>query len=131
MATRPQTNQLQTLPLIGIALWLGVLAFGGVAWFVHRLGTLPIRPAQVPLTYAQLGVSVLAVAFALAMRGGIRRMDDGPERNSKVISVWACGEGAALFGGVLFLLSNEAQWYAVGLLSMLTTYVLVPLRRPT
>jgi hypothetical protein len=76
-------------------------------------------------------VSVLAVAFALAMRGGIRRMDDGPERNSKVISVWACGEGAALFGGVLFLLSNEAQWYAVGLLSMLTTYVLVPLRRPS
>jgi hypothetical protein len=131
VATRPQTNQLQTLPLIGIALWLGVLAFGAGAWFVHRAGTLPIRPAQVPLTYAQLGVSVLAVAFALAMRGGIRRMDDGPERNSKVISVWACGEGAALFGGVLFLLSNEAQWYAVGLLSMLTTYVLVPLRRPS
>ena len=98
MATRPQTNQLPTnaLGLIGIALWLGVLAFGVVVWFVHRAGTFPIRPAQTPLTYAQLGVCVLAVVFALAMRGGIRRMDDGPERNSKILSVWACGEGAAL-----------------------------------
>jgi len=133
VATRPQTNQLPTnaLALIGIALWLGVLAFGVVVWFVHRAGTFPIRPAQAQLTYAQLGVCVLAVVFATAMRGGIRRMDDGPERNSKILSVWACGEGAALFGGVLFLLSNETQSYALGLLSMLTTYVLVPLRRPT
>ncbi len=133
VATRPQTNQppANALALIGIALWLGVLAFGVVVWFVHRAGTFPIRPAQAQLTYAQLGVCVLAVVFALAMRGGVRRMDDGPERNTKILSAWACGEGAALFGGVLFLLSNEAQWYAVGLLSMLTTYVLVPLRRPS
>ena len=133
MATRPQNNQLQTnaLALIGTALWLGVLAFGVVVLFVHRAGTFPIRPAQAPLAYAQLGVCVLAVVFALAMRGAIRGMDEGPERNSKILSVWACGEGAALFGGVLFLLSNEAQWYGVGLLSMLTTWVLVPLRRPT
>ncbi len=133
MATGPQTNQLPANPLalIGIALWLGVVAFGGVVWFIHRAGTFPIRAAQAPLTYAQLGVSVVAVVFALALRGEIRRMDDGPERNSKILSVWACGNGAALFGAVLFLLSNETQSYALGLLAMLTTFVLVPLRRPS
>jgi len=133
VATRPQTNQIPTnaLALIGIALWLGVLAFGVVVWFIHRAGTFPIRPPQAPMTYAQLGVCIGAVVFALALRGGIRRMDDGPERNSKILSVWACGEGAALFGAVLFLLSNETQSYALGLLSMVTTFVLVPLRRPS
>jgi hypothetical protein len=34
-----------------------------------------------------------------------------------------------LFGGVLFLLTNEAQWYGLGLIAMLTTFVLVPARR--
>ena len=133
MATRAQPNTLQAnaLGYIGMALWLGVIAFGVVVWFIHRAGTFPVRPPQAPLTYAQLFVCVGAVVFALAMRGGIRLMGDGPERNSKILSVWACGEGAALFGGVLFLLSNETQSYALGLLSMLTTYVLVPLRRPT
>ena len=133
MATRPRGSQLQTnaLPLIGIALWLGVLAFGGVAWFVHRTGTFPIRPAQAQVTYAQVGVSILAVAFAFVTRGQANRMPDGAERNTKILSAWAFGEGAALFGGVLFLLSNEAQWYGLGLLAMLTAYVLVPFRRPT
>jgi hypothetical protein len=133
VAARPQNNQLQTkaIALVGMALWLGVLAFGAVVLFVHRAGTLPIQPAQAPLTYAQLFVCVGAVVFALAMRGGIRLMGDGPERNSKILSVWACGNGAALFGAVLFLLSDERQSYAVGLLSMLTTFILVPLRRPT
>jgi len=83
------------------------------------------------MTFAQLGVSVLAVVFAVVMRGGVRRMDDGPERNSKILSVWACGEGAALFGAVLFLLSNETQSYLLGLVAMLTTFALVPLRRPS
>jgi hypothetical protein len=133
MATRAQPNQLQTnaLGYIGMALWFGVIAFGVVVWFVHRAGRFPIRPAQAPLTYAQLGLCVGAVVFALVMRGRIKGMDDGAERNSKILSVWACGEGAALFGGVLFLLSNETQSYALGLFSMLTTYILVPLRRPT
>src|SRR5262249_52322095 len=123
-----QTNP---LPLLGGALWVSVLAFGAVVWFIHRGGKFPIRPAEAALTYAQLGFSVVAVVYAFVMRGGIRQMPDGPARNSKILTVWAVGEAAALFGGVLFLLSNEAQSYGVGLLAMLAAYVLVPLRRPT
>jgi len=57
-------------------------------------------------------------------------MADGPDRNAKVLILWAVGEGAALFGGVLYLLTNEPQWYGLGLLAMLTNFVLVPARRP-
>ena len=133
MATRPQSNQLQagTLALIGIALWLGVLAFGVAIWFVHRAGKFPVRAQPMALNYAVAAAAVAAVAAALALRGGIARTENGPERYTKILTVWSVGEGAALFGGVLFLLSNEAQWYALGLLAMLTVYVLVPLRKPT
>src|SRR5207342_1396531 len=128
-----QPNQLQTnaLGLIGMALWLGVLAFGVVIWFVHRAGSFPIRPQPMSLRYASAALSVVAVGVVLAFRGGVRQMDDGPDRNTRILTLWAVGEGAALFGGVLFLLTNEAQWYGLGLLSMLTTFILVPLRRPS
>lgn len=112
-------------------LWFGVLAFGAVAWFLHRAGKFPTQPTQPAMTYAQVAVSIVAVVLALVMRGRVRSMEDGPDRNTKVLMCWASGEGAALFGGVLFLLSNETQWYALGLLAMLTAYVLVPFRRPS
>ena len=134
MATRPQPSpsQAQTnFGLIGTMLWFGVIAFGAVVFFVHRLGTFPIRPQPMALRYASVAVSVLAVVVVLGLRGGVRQMEDGADRNTKVLMLWAVGEGAALFGGVLYLLTNEAQWYGLGLLSMLTAFVLVPLRRPT
>ena len=133
MATRPQANQLQTnaIGLIGTALWVSVLAFGAVIWFVHRIRPNTFPPQPMALRYASLAASVLSVVVVLAMRGGVKAMNDGPERNSKVLMLWAFGEAPALFGGVLFLLTSEAQWYALGLLAMLTAYVLVPLRRPT
>lgn len=134
MATRPQPSpnqlQTQTLGLIGMMLWFGVVAFGVVIWFLHRAGSFAIRPQPMELRYASAAVSVLAVIVALVLRGGVRQMDDGPERNAKVLVLWAVGEGAALFGGVLYLLTNEPQWYGLGLLAMLTNFVLVPLRRP-
>jgi hypothetical protein len=135
VATRPQPspNQLQTnaLVLIGMALWIGVIAFGVVVFFVHRAGTFPIRPQPMAFRYACAAMSLLAVVAVLVLRGGVRQMQDSPERNTKVLTLWAIGEGPALFGGVLYLLTNEAQWYGLGLLSMLTAFVLVPLRRPS
>ena len=65
----------------------------------------------------------------LAMRGRVARAPDGLERNSGLIQLWAIGEAPALFGGVLFLLTNEPQWYGLGLLVMLTTFVLTPISR--
>src|SRR5262249_133028 len=101
MATRPRSNQVQpnALPLLGIAPWFGVLVFGAVVWFVHRGGTFAVRPSQPALSYAQIGVSIAAVVFAFVTRGQLAKMGDGPERNTKILAAWACGEGAALFGG--------------------------------
>jgi hypothetical protein len=117
--------------LIGRAFWFSVLAFGAVIFFIHRIGTFPIRPQPMALRYASAALSVLAVVVALVQRGAVRQMQDGAERNTKVLTLWCLGDGAALFGGVLFLLTNEVQWYGLGLLAMLTVFVLVPLRRPS
>lgn len=123
METTPQINPLK---LIGTALWIGVLAFGAVAWFLHRNGMFPVSPQPMSLRYAQVGVCIGCVLAALALRKGAAAAPVGPGRRSKILSIWALGEGGALFGGVLLLLTNEPQWYALGLLAMLTTYVVAP-----
>ena len=126
MATTPQLN---APPLIRAALWCGVLAFGAVIWFVHQRGLFPTKPQPTAMIAAQAALSVLAVVVALATRGRAINGPDLASRASSTIQLWAIGEGAALFGGVIFLLSGDAQWYGLGLLSMLTVFVLVPLPR--
>lgn len=128
-ATMATTSQLNPAALIRAALWIGVLMFGAVAWFMHQRGTFPVRPQPHALNLSQLWLSVMAVVVALMLR---RRAIEGPDaqtRSTWTIQLWALGEGAALFGGVLYLLSNEPQWYGLGLLAMATVFVLVPLPR--
>ncbi len=131
MAMRQQASRLQTnaLAVIGIVLWTGVLLFGAVIAFIHARTGFPVKAQPMSLRYAEMAFSAVAVAVALVRRGRVGRAVDGAERNNQVLQVWAIGDGAALFGGVLFLLTNEAQWYGLGLLAMLTTFILVPLRR--
>ena len=126
MATRPQFNP---AAFIRAALWAGVLMFGAVAWFMHQRGVFPAKPQPHGLTLAQLWLSVMAVVAAFMLR---RRAIDAPDAQSRAtwtIQLWALGEVAALFGGVLYLLSNEPQWYGLGLLAMATVFSLVPLPR--
>ncbi len=126
MATRQQLNP---SAVIRAALWLGVLAFGAVIWFVHQRGLFPTKPQPAAMMAAQAALCVLAVVIAFARRGRAISAPDLPTRATSTIQLWAIGEGAALFGGVIFLLSGDAQWYGLGLLSMLTVFVLVPLPR--
>lgn len=124
-------NTTQAFPaaLIRAALWAGVLMFGAVAWFMTQRGTFPTKPQPPAMIIAQLGLCVAAVVVAFMLR---RRAIDGPDaptRAAWTLQLWAIGEGAALFGGVLYLLSGQAQWYGIGLLSMATVFSLVPLPR--
>ena len=126
MATRSQLNP---AALIRAALWVGVLVFGAVIWFLHQRRAFPIKLQPHALTLAQVWLSVMAVIAAFMLR---RRAIDAPNmqtRSTWTIQLWAIGEAAALFGGVLYLLSNEPQWYGLGLLAMATVFSLVPLPR--
>ena len=123
------TTQVFPAALIRAALWGGVLMFGAVAWFMTQRGAFPTKPQPSAMIVAQLGLCVAAVVVAFMLR---RRAIDGPDvktRAAWTVQLWAIGEGAALFGGVLYLLSGQAQWYGLGLLSMATVFSLVPLPR--
>lgn len=126
----PLQQQANFTGLIRAGLWFGVLAFGVVIWFVHRAGTFPVSQPQTSLQYAQAALSVAAVLFALTRRRRVLEAPDLATRAALTISFWAVGEGAALLGGVIYLLSNDARSYGLGLLAMLTVFVLVPLPRP-
>ncbi len=126
MATRTQTAP---LALIRLALWTGIVAFGAVVWFLHWRARFPVSVQPAALRNAQVALSVLAMVAVLAMRGRVARAPDGLERNNGLIQLWVIGEAPALFGGVLFLLTNESQWYGLGLLVMLATFVLTPISR--
>jgi hypothetical protein len=42
---------------------------------------------------------------------------------------WAAGELAALAGGVHYFLTNDPQWYGTGVLVLVASYVVLPIRR--
>ncbi len=101
---------------------------GRFCWFLHWRARFPVSVQPAALRNAQVALSVLAMVAVLAMRGRVAHAD-GLERNNGLIQLWVIGEAPALFGGVLFLLTNESQWYGLGLLVMLATFVLTPISR--
>lgn len=127
-------TSVRTLALIRIALLAGVLLFGGVCWLVHRAGP---RPFPDPSTLGALRTAGLAV-WTLAIVGVIfarllldsraRRRAAGAAADAAPLRIlgWAAGQAAALYGGVVWLLTGDPQWYAFGLVMMLGALVLVP-----
>jgi hypothetical protein len=121
----------QPVQLIRLALIAGVLMFGAVALFVHRQPSW--KPGMVPsaIGYALLAYAIVAVSIARAMRGRVLREPDPQRRASLLIIGWAVGEGAALFGAVIFFVTGQGQWYLLGLLAMLGVFAFLPIRGAT
>ena len=121
----------QPVQLIRLALIAGVLMFGAVALFVHRQPSW--KPGMVPsaIDYALLAYAIVAVSIARAMRGRVLREPDPQRRASLLIIGWAVGEGAALFGAVIFFVTGQGQWYLLGLLAMLGVFAFLPIRGAT
>jgi hypothetical protein len=121
----------QPIQLIRLALIAGVLMFGAVTLFVHgqpswKPGTLPTAAG-----YALAAYVIVAVVIARAMRGRVLSEADPQRRASLLIVGWALGEAAALFGGVVFFITGQGQWYLLGLLAMFTAFALLPVTPST
>ena len=118
-----------SLAVIRIALLAGVLMFGAVTYYVQRGPDWePAAPDVLSTLYTvMLAVLVLAVVFLLVLRTRLGRSDKG-ERSLLVVA-WAIGESSALFGGVYYFLSGNAQWFIIGLFVMLGSFILFPIRR--
>jgi hypothetical protein len=118
------------LVLIRLALAGGVFLFGAVGWFVHhRPGWTSAPSLPAAIRYLQVALAVSAVFAALVLRGRVANEPDPAKQNSLLITGWAIGESAALLGGVIFFLTPEWQWYALGLVAMFASFRLLPIRR--
>jgi hypothetical protein len=133
MRTAPQpvdqAGALRSLVLIRAALIGGVLMFGGVIWFLHRENRFPTQPADPTFVYLQIAAAIGAVVFALAWRARLAATSDAMILMSRLLICWAVGEGAGLFGAVVFLISGELRPYLIGLIAMFIVYGLTPIRR--
>ena len=121
----PMRQPLQPIQLIRFALVVGVLMFGATILFVHRQPSW--KPGGLPpaATYAQAACAVLGVLFARAMRGRVIRESELQRKVALLVTGWAVGEGAALFGGAIFLITGHSQPYLLGLLGMAGAFLLL------
>lgn len=119
-----------TLAVVRIALLAGVLAFGAVVFFQQRgEGWRPADPGSLSsLRTAMFAVWVGAAVLLIILRLRLSRLAEAAGR-SMLIVAWAIGEGAALFGGVYYMLSGDPQWFVIGLFIMLASFILFPIRR--
>ena len=124
--------------IIRLALLAGALLFGGVIAMLASRGSVPLPGpgggARDPgalrvLRLVGPALSVGAVAASLFLRAAIARTRDPARVASLRVIAWAAGEAAALFGGVYWMLSGDSSRYLIGLIAMLATFVVVPLRR--
>lgn len=118
-----------TLPLIRIAMTIGVLGFGAVIWFMTtRMGRVPPSPdtALTALMPYPLG---LMLAGAIAMRFVAAKAVNPAQRAGYLIMGWAIGEAAALLGGAHWLLTGNPRFYLIGVFVFLSALVLLPLTR--
>ena len=131
-ATAPPPPSAAALAVIRLALLLGVLTFGAMTTFILRRGD-PRPPAGDALeTMRIVGIvlwviAVVAVAL-LRLRG--TRIAGRMGTASPAILGWTIGEAVAIFGGVHYFLSGSPSWYLNGVLFLVATFVIFPLRRP-
>jgi hypothetical protein len=126
----PTNTQITPLALIRLGMAAGVLLFGVVVWIVHQQAKwTPASSLPAAIRIVQVALAVSAVFAAVFIRGRVAAESDLAKRNSLLITGWAVGEGSALLGGVIFFLTPEWQWYALGLLAMLASFRLLPIPR--
>ena len=126
-------SSVRNLAIIRAALLGGVLLFGGVCWYLtNQRGGGP-QPGADPAAFAAFRVIVPAlclgaIAVAAVLRGLVARERDAQKRSSLRIVGWAIGEGAALAGGVYYLTLGDPKLYVFGVVAMLATFIILPLR---
>ena len=107
---------------------LGVLLFGGVAWFITST---PDWKAPEPELLDQLSmiarVGWIVIGIALVFMFVKFRNSANPSRLSTVsIIAWAMGETLALFGGVIMFLTAFGGWYVAGVTALALAFVAFP-----
>lgn len=117
----------KTLALIRIALLVGVLAFGGIIWFIRRTGDAPYTIDPHGLRVAGQAVWGLMTLGTLGLFLAAGKAP--PERRATFsVIAWALGEATAIYGGLFWMMLGDMQWYLYGVACLLLTYFIFPVR---
>jgi hypothetical protein len=123
----PAPAATRTLALIRIALLVGVLAFGGIVWYLRRSGDTSYNVDPRALRVAGQAVWGLMTLGTLGLFVAAGRTP--PERRGMFsVIAWALGEATAIYGGLFWLLLGNSQWYLYGVACLLLTYFIFPVR---
>jgi hypothetical protein len=120
--------RVRTLGVIRMALLAGVLAFGGLIWLMRRRGGWTPPADVAPLHVMLIAMWTVAVSGIVIFRVLFGRARDAPRRVRLSIFGWAAGELPPLIGGVYYFMTGDAGWYAAGVLLLVATFVVFPLR---
>jgi hypothetical protein len=117
--------------MIRLAMLAGVLIFGGVVWWQRREGGGSVPDAAFAKNLRTLAIVWIAVAVTgiAALFAFVSRQLPEERRRMFSILAWALGEGAALAGGVVYLLAGDARWYLAGVFVLLVAFIVFPARR--
>jgi hypothetical protein len=117
------------LGAIRISFLAGVLMFGAVVWFMRRGGGGPVASSTGlvdAISYAALAIGVIGI---VVMRRVLANATTAAKYANSAVIGWSFGELAALGGGVHFFLTGDPTRYVIGVMVMLMSFVLIPLRR--
>jgi hypothetical protein len=117
----------RTLGIIRIAMLVGVLAFGGVVWYLRRSGGTgyPVNPRGLRVAGRAVWGLMTLGTLALFLSAGRA----SPERRATLsVIAWALGEATAIYGGLFWMLLGDSQWYLYGVACLLLTYFIFPIR---
>ena len=117
----------RTLGLIRIALLVGVIAFGGIIWYLRRAGDTGylVNPRSLRVAGQAVWASMTLGTLALFLLAGRAQPE---RRGSFSVIAWALGEATAIYGGLFWLLLGDSQWYLYGVACLLLTYFIFPIR---
>ena len=123
----PPPGATRTLGLIRIALLVGVLAFGGIVWYLRRSADTAYLVNPRALRVAGQAVWGLMTLGTLGLFLTAGRAKPARRARFRVIA-WALGEATAIYGGLFWLLLGDSQWYLYGVACLLLTYFIFPIR---
>lgn len=117
--------------VIRVAMLAGVLAFGGVVYFLRRNGDAPGVDAEQARAFLWIGRALwgMAILGCLILFQLVLRERTPARRQSFQIVAWALGEMVALYGAMLWFLTGVPTWYTPGLIFLALTFLAFPIRR--
>jgi hypothetical protein len=125
--TPDRQAQVRTI-LLGIALFAGL-----VVWVYHSLGP---QPRSGELAWKLRVVGVMTWLYALVQIADMRFWHSSVAERRRAssgipdsVTAWLFGQMLACFGIIFYGLTEDVRWYAAGLLILLATFAIFPIRR--